>query len=146
MVKITDVCEEEFVLPGTRACAGCSMALVMRMALKALGKNTIMTIPASCSTVQTGMQGFMTTKVSVLNTPFMSAGAAAACFFIPRLAASPNADTEVMIPAMMICPGKETPIKGDRTSRAIPAQAIPTRMAIVVNIFREPLIRGTSLS
>ena len=77
MVKVIDVCEEEFVLPGTRACAGCSMALIMRITLKALGKNTIMTIPASCSTVQTGMQGFMTTRVSVLNTPFMSAGAAA---------------------------------------------------------------------
>ncbi|MBD3340085.1 MAG: 3-methyl-2-oxobutanoate dehydrogenase subunit beta [Candidatus Lokiarchaeota archaeon] len=77
MVKVTDVCEEEYVLPGTRACAGCSMALVMRIVLKALGNKTIMTIPASCSTVQTGMQGFMTTKVSVLNTPFMSAGAAA---------------------------------------------------------------------
>ncbi|MHA1148233.1 MAG: thiamine pyrophosphate-dependent enzyme [Promethearchaeota archaeon] len=77
MVNVIEVCEEEFVLPGTRACAGCSMALIMRMVLKALGKNTIMTIPASCSTVQTGMQGFMTTRVSVLNTPFMSAGAAA---------------------------------------------------------------------
>ena len=77
MVNIADVEEEELVYPGTRACAGCSMALVMRIALKALGPKTIMTIPASCSTVQTGMQGFCTTRVSVLNTPFATTGASA---------------------------------------------------------------------
>jgi len=32
-----DVPEEEFIYPGTRACAGCSMALIYRIALKALG-------------------------------------------------------------------------------------------------------------
>jgi len=78
MVNISDVCEEEFVYPGTRSCAGCSMALILRITLKALGPKTILTIPASCSTVQTGMQGFCATKVSVLNTPFASAGASAA--------------------------------------------------------------------
>lgn len=77
MVKVTEIEEEEFVYPGTRACAGCSMALIMRMALKALGEKTIMTIPASCSTVHTGMQGFSSTKVSVLNTPFATTGATA---------------------------------------------------------------------
>ncbi len=63
--------------PGTRACAGCGMALILRTMLKALGPKTILTIPASCSTVQTGMQGFSTLNVSVLNTPFASAGASA---------------------------------------------------------------------
>lgn len=77
MVRVLDLPEEELIYPGTRACSGCAMALIMRITLKALGKNTIVTIPASCSTVLTGMQGFSTLKVSILNTPFATAGASA---------------------------------------------------------------------
>lgn len=77
MTKVTDMREEELVYPGNRACAGCAMALIYRIALKALGPKTILTIPASCSTVLTGMQGFSTMKVSVLNTPFATAAASA---------------------------------------------------------------------
>ncbi len=72
-----DIPEEEFIYPGTRACAGCSMALLYRIALKALGPRTIITVPASCLTVLHGMQGFCTTKVSVLHTPFATTGASA---------------------------------------------------------------------
>ena len=53
------------------------MALIYRIALKALGPNTIITVPASCLTVLHGMQGFCTTKVSVLHTPFATTGASA---------------------------------------------------------------------
>ncbi|MFX0033471.1 MAG: thiamine pyrophosphate-dependent enzyme [Promethearchaeota archaeon] len=77
MVKVMDIPEDEFIYPGTRACAGCSMALIYRIALKALGPNTIITVPASCLTVLHGMQGFCTTKVSVYHTPFATTGAAA---------------------------------------------------------------------
>ncbi len=77
MVKVMDIPEEEFIYSGTRACAGCSMALIYRIALKALGPNTIITVPASCLTVLHGMQGFCTTKVSVYHTPFATTGAAA---------------------------------------------------------------------
>lgn len=77
MVNIMDIPEEEFIYPGTRACAGCSMALIYRIALKALGSKTIITVPASCLTVLHGMQGFCTTKVSVLHTPFATTGASA---------------------------------------------------------------------
>jgi len=77
MVKVTELPEDEFILPGNRACAGCSMALIYRIALKALGPNTIITVPASCLTVLHGMQGFCTTKVSVLHTPFATTGASA---------------------------------------------------------------------
>ncbi|TFG01102.1 MAG: pyruvate synthase subunit beta [Promethearchaeota archaeon] len=72
-----DLREEEFIYPGTRACAGCGMALIYRMALKALGPKTIGTVPASCLTVLHGMQGFCSTKISVLHTPFATTGAAA---------------------------------------------------------------------
>jgi pyruvate ferredoxin oxidoreductase beta subunit len=77
MVKLMDIPEEEYIFPGTRACAGCSMALIYRIALKALGPKTIITVPASCLTVLHGMQGFCTTKVSVLHTPFATTGASA---------------------------------------------------------------------
>lgn len=77
MVKLMEIPEEEYIFPGTRACAGCSMALIYRIALKALGPKTIITVPASCLTVLHGMQGFCTTKVSVLHTPFATTGASA---------------------------------------------------------------------
>jgi len=72
-----DIPEEEYIFPGTRACAGCAMALIYRIALKALGSNTIVTVPASCLTVLHGMQGFCTTKISVYHTPFATTGASA---------------------------------------------------------------------
>jgi pyruvate ferredoxin oxidoreductase beta subunit len=77
MVNVMDLPEEELIYPGTRACAGCGMALIYRIALKALGAKTISTVPASCLTVLHGMQGFCTTKVSVYHTPFATTGAAA---------------------------------------------------------------------
>ncbi|MHA2008907.1 MAG: thiamine pyrophosphate-dependent enzyme [Promethearchaeota archaeon] len=77
MVSVLDIPEEEFIFPGTRACAGCGMALIYRIALKALGPKTIITVPASCLTVLHGMQGFCTTKVSVYHTPFATTGASA---------------------------------------------------------------------
>lgn len=72
-----DIVEEEFINPGTRMCAGCAMQLIYRFALKALGPDTILTVPASCLTVLHGMQGFCSTKLSVLHTPFATTGAAA---------------------------------------------------------------------
>ncbi|TFG09221.1 MAG: pyruvate synthase subunit beta [Promethearchaeota archaeon] len=77
MVNIMDVREEEYIYPGTRMCSGCAMALIYRFALKALGPKTLLTVPASCLTVLHGMQGFCTTKVSVLHTPFATTGASA---------------------------------------------------------------------
>lgn len=77
MVNVMDLREEELIYPGTRACAGCGMALIYRIALKALGPKTISTVPASCLTVLHGMQGFCSTKISVLHTPFATTGAAA---------------------------------------------------------------------
>ena len=76
-MKLMDVIDEEYINPGTRMCAGCAMQLIYRFALKALGPDTILTVPASCLTVLHGMQGFCSTKVSVLHTPFATAGAAA---------------------------------------------------------------------
>ena len=76
-MKLMDIQEEEFINPGTRMCSGCMMQLIYRFALKALGPDTILTVPASCLTVLHGMQGFCSTKLSVLHTPFATTGASA---------------------------------------------------------------------
>lgn len=69
--------EEEFVHPGNRACSGCGLGLAYRTALKALGQNTIIIVPPSCSTVMQGLYPVSATKVPVLNVTFASAAAAA---------------------------------------------------------------------
>ena len=47
-LKVSELPEEEFISPGTRLCQGCGGQLAYRWALKALGQNTIATVPASC--------------------------------------------------------------------------------------------------
>jgi len=74
---IQDIPEVEFILSGTRACAGCSLSIAYRHALKALGKNTIVTVPASCSTVLHGMYPVSAVNIPMLNTAFETTGASA---------------------------------------------------------------------
>jgi pyruvate ferredoxin oxidoreductase beta subunit len=76
-LKIMDIPDEEFINPGTRACAGCGMSIVYRMALKALGAKTIAAVPASCLTVLHGMQGFTPVKIPYINTCFETVAASA---------------------------------------------------------------------
>ncbi len=71
-----DLPEEELIYSGSRACSGCSFALAYRIALKALGKRTIASTPASCSTVFSGMYPLTTLQIPMLNTAFESTGAA----------------------------------------------------------------------
>lgn len=77
VIKIADMPEEEYITPGTRICAGCGMAVAYRIALKALGPKTIVTVPASCNTVLHGMQGFTAVKMPVLHTCFETTAASA---------------------------------------------------------------------
>ncbi|MHA1310562.1 MAG: thiamine pyrophosphate-dependent enzyme [Candidatus Helarchaeota archaeon] len=77
ILKPKDIPEEEFILSGTRACSGCGLSLAYRFALKALGKNTIITVPASCSTVLHGMYPCAAVNLPMLNTAFESTGASA---------------------------------------------------------------------
>jgi pyruvate ferredoxin oxidoreductase beta subunit len=77
VLKISDLPEEELITPGTRLCAGCGVQLAYRMTLKALGPKTIGTVPASCSTVLHGMQGFTAVKIPVLHTCFETVAASA---------------------------------------------------------------------
>ena len=76
-MKVADLPEEEFILAGTRACSGCGLSLAYRFALKALGRNTVVTVPASCSTVLHGMYPCAAVNLPMLNTAFETTGASA---------------------------------------------------------------------
>lgn len=76
MMKNLTIPEEEYMLPGHTACLGCGATLAMRYALKALGKNTIVTIPACCWAVIPGVYPARTLEVPLLYTAFEVTGAA----------------------------------------------------------------------
>jgi pyruvate ferredoxin oxidoreductase beta subunit len=69
--------EEEFVNPGTRACAGCGLGIAYRIALKAVGRDTILVVPPSCLTVLQGLHPVAATRLACLNVTFASTAAAA---------------------------------------------------------------------
>jgi pyruvate ferredoxin oxidoreductase beta subunit len=69
--------KEEFVFKGTSACAGCGATLSLRYVLKAAGPDTVLIIPASCTSVVQGMYPNTAVNVPVLNVAFASAAATA---------------------------------------------------------------------
>jgi len=73
--SLKDVPQEEFLLSGHAACAGCGSTLALRLTLKAFGKNTIVTIPASCMSVVQGVFPLSAIKVPVLNIALPATGA-----------------------------------------------------------------------
>lgn len=77
MVAIKDMPREEYVELGHAACGGCGATIAIRHALKALGENTILTVPACCMSVIQGLYPKNAIHLPVLNTAFMTAGAAA---------------------------------------------------------------------
>jgi pyruvate ferredoxin oxidoreductase beta subunit len=87
--------EKEFVHPGTRACSGCSLGIAYRIALKALGEDTILIVPPSCLTVLQGLFPVASTKLPCLNVTFAST-AAAATGILAALKALGKEDTKVV--------------------------------------------------
>ncbi len=69
--------EEELVYPGNRACSGCGLSIIYRIALKALGKDSILVVPPSCLTVLQGLYPIASTMLPSLNVTFASTAAAA---------------------------------------------------------------------
>lgn len=67
--------EEEYMLPGHMACLGCGAPLAMRYMLKALGKRTIVSIPACCWAVIPGVFPYTNLKVPLIYTAFEVTGA-----------------------------------------------------------------------
>lgn len=75
--KVMQLPEEEYILPGTRACSGCGLSLAYRHILKALGEKAILTIPASCLTVLHGLYPSTSVRLTNINTAFATTAASA---------------------------------------------------------------------
>ena len=68
---------EELLLAGTAACPGCGATLALRHVLKALGKRTILIVPAGCASVIQGTAPYSAFNVPVMNMAFAASSAAA---------------------------------------------------------------------
>lgn len=66
---------EELMEPGHTACHGCGATLSMRYVLKALGKKSVISVPASCWAVIPGAMPYRTLDVPMVYTPFAATGA-----------------------------------------------------------------------
>lgn len=67
----------EVLAPGHFGCSGCGATLSMRLALKALGRRTVLVVPACCWSVIDGPMPYSAAGVPLMHTPFASAAAAA---------------------------------------------------------------------
>lgn len=67
--------KQELMEPGNTACHGCGATMSMRYVLKALGKNTVVSVPASCWAVIPGAMPNRTLDVPMVYTPFAATGA-----------------------------------------------------------------------
>jgi pyruvate/2-oxoacid:ferredoxin oxidoreductase beta subunit len=72
-----EIPERELMYSGHVACPGCGGPLAMRYALKALGENTILIIPASCWSIIAGPFPYSAVKIPLLHTLFAAGGATA---------------------------------------------------------------------
>ena len=68
-----DIPIEESVHPGNLGCQACGGALAMRLALKALGRDTVVVIPACCWSIIDGAWPTHVLKVPVFHTAFETA-------------------------------------------------------------------------
>lgn len=69
--------EQEYMLSGNRACAGCSLGIAFRHISKALAGKCIFVVPASCFTVLGGMYPTSSVTVPFMNCVFPSTAASA---------------------------------------------------------------------
>lgn len=74
---MTEIPEEEYVLKCTSACAGCSSSLCLRYVLKASGPDTVLVVPACCTSVIQGIYPNTALNVPVYNIAFAAAAACA---------------------------------------------------------------------
>jgi len=77
MVRFKDLPEEELFLSGSTACQGCPSSLALRIAFKALGKNTILVVVASCTSVLQGSYPLSSINLPLMNVAFATGGASA---------------------------------------------------------------------
>ena len=68
---------EECMIPGSAACPGCPATMALRIVFKALGKNTMMVVPACCTAVIESLYPNTSFDVPVMNIAFEAAAAGA---------------------------------------------------------------------
>ncbi|MDD1677204.1 MAG: thiamine pyrophosphate-dependent enzyme [Methanomicrobiales archaeon] len=74
---MAEIPKEEYVLKCTSGCAGCSSTLCLRYILKAAGPETVLVMPACCTSVIQGAYPNTAMNVPVYNIAFASAAACA---------------------------------------------------------------------
>lgn len=74
---IQDLPEEELFTPGNNACAGCGPAIILRHAIKAAGKNTIVVGATGCMEVVSTLYPFTAWKVPYIHGAFENSAAIA---------------------------------------------------------------------
>lgn len=67
----------DYAEPGNMSCPGCGASIAMNLALKALGRETILVIPACCWAIISGPHPISSLKVPILHTAFPSAAVTA---------------------------------------------------------------------
>lgn len=77
LMAIKDLPTDECLLPGSAACPGCPATIALRLVLKALGRNTIIVIPACCTAVIESLYPYTSFDVPVMNIAFEAAAAGA---------------------------------------------------------------------
>lgn len=88
--------EVDYMYPGHVGCPGCGATIAMKFALKALGEDTFIVMPACCWGIIAGTYPQTSLKVPVLHTAFASAGAACSGL---RAALDMRGDTETIVMA-----------------------------------------------
>jgi pyruvate ferredoxin oxidoreductase beta subunit len=77
IATIKELPKEEYWYPGNATCAGCSAAIAIRLAQKALGPRTVFVVPACCTSVIQSAFPFSAFATPCLNIAFEAAAAAA---------------------------------------------------------------------
>ena len=72
-----DIPKEEFLAPGHRGCAGCGASIAVRLALKALGKDTVAVSATGCLEVMTTPYPETSWEIPWIHAAFENAGAVA---------------------------------------------------------------------
>jgi pyruvate/2-oxoacid:ferredoxin oxidoreductase beta subunit len=76
-MAIKDLPVEECVLQGSAACPGCPATIGLRLVFKALGKKTIMVVPACCTAVIQSLYPYTSFNIPIMNIAFEAAAAGA---------------------------------------------------------------------
>ncbi len=76
-MAIKDLPDTECVLAGSAACPGCPATMGLRIVFKALGKNTVMIVPACCTAVIESVYPNTSFNIPVMNIAFEAAAAGA---------------------------------------------------------------------